>query len=89
MEEQFDYFINWYYYISKDHKFLLKKGTYQGFWRFYERPVNGHIWREIEKFPNDFDIITEGELKDYLSGRVHWYYLTIKTDPHKVYYKFG
>jgi len=33
--------------------------------------------------------LTEGELRDYLEGKVHWIYLSMEEDPHKVYYKFG
>ena len=81
--------MNWIFYITKDHKWLLKKGTYNGYWIYYKRKVGGHLWHEIGGFPEHYDKLTDGELKDYLEGKVHWIKFSIESDPFKVYFKYG
>ena len=77
LEEKDEYFVNWIFYITKDHKWLLKKGTYNGYWIYYKRKVDDHLWHEIAGFPEDYDNLTEDELRDYLEGKVHWIKLSI------------
>ena len=88
IEENPENFINWIYYISKDHLFLLKKGLDHDKWVYFERKIDSKKWSRTQKLVH-YDFISSAELEDYLNFKVHWHYYCTERHPKSVLYKFS